>query len=43
MTNSSYSAIQYKIEGKMVKTGNDNIDNDGFQILKGSSLVAMEY
>ena len=43
LTNSSYSAIQYKIEARYVETGNDSIATDGFQILKGSSLVAMEY
>ena len=41
--NSSSSTIYYSIYAKMVKTGNDNIDNDGFQILRGSYITAMEY
>tara|TARA_B100000131_G_scaffold51675_2_gene46336 strand:- start:1056 stop:1499 length:444 start_codon:yes stop_codon:yes gene_type:complete len=43
MTNSSYGAIQYKIEARYVETGNDSINSNAFTILKGSSLVAMEY
>ena len=39
----SSGTIYYSVYAKMVKTGNDNIDNDGFQILKGSSITAMEY
>ena len=41
--NSSSSTIYYSIYAKMVKVGNDNIDNSGFQILKASYITAMEY